>query len=66
MAVQSPPVDGAANAALEAFLAEVFEVSRRAVRIVVGAGARSKIVEVEEEESLCRKRLERAFLRFSR
>ena len=43
----APPVDGAANAALVAFLAGEFGVPRRAVRIVAGHGARSKIVELD-------------------
>ena len=43
----SPPVEGAANEALVKFLAETFAVGRRAVRIVAGEHARSKIVEIE-------------------
>lgn len=42
----APPVDGAANAALVAFLAEVFCVTRNAVRVVAGEKSRSKVVEI--------------------
>jgi uncharacterized protein len=45
--VASPPVDGAANEALIALLAERLHVSRGAVRIVAGSASRSKIVEIE-------------------
>ena len=44
--LQAPPVDGAANEALVAFLAESLGVPRRAVRIVAGASSRQKIVDV--------------------
>jgi uncharacterized protein len=44
--LSAPPVDGAANEALIALLADVLAVSRRAVRIVAGASARTKLVEV--------------------
>ena len=43
----APPVDGAANDALVAFLAESLGVPRRAVRIVTGVTARAKVVEIE-------------------
>ena len=43
----APPVDGAANEALIALLAEELGVPRRAVRIVSGASSRSKLVHVE-------------------
>lgn len=42
----APPVDGAANDALVNFLADLFAVARRDVRILAGESARSKIVEV--------------------
>ena len=41
------PVDGAANDELVRFLAEQLGVPRRAVRLVAGAGARRKVVEVD-------------------
>jgi hypothetical protein len=43
----SPPVDGAANAELIAFLAETLGLPRRAVRIVSGERGRAKRVAVE-------------------
>jgi uncharacterized protein (TIGR00251 family) len=43
----APPVDGKANDALIAFLAETLDVPRRAVRIVAGATSRDKTVEVD-------------------
>jgi uncharacterized protein (TIGR00251 family) len=43
----SPPVDGAANDELVKFLAHVFAVGRRDVRILAGESSRSKIVEID-------------------
>ena len=45
--LQAPPVDGAANDALVAFLADRLSTPRRAVRIVTGATSRTKMIEVE-------------------
>ena len=45
--IAAPPVDGAANDELVRFLAERFGVPRRAVRLVAGAGALRKVVEVD-------------------
>lgn len=45
--LSSPPVDGAANDELVKFLAHVFAVARRDVRILAGESSRSKIVEIE-------------------
>lgn len=42
----APPVDGAANAELRAFLAKELSVPSSAVRIVRGETSRSKLVEV--------------------
>ena len=42
----APPVDGAANEALVALLADELGVPRRSVRIVGGETSRTKIVEV--------------------
>ncbi len=42
----APPVDGAANAALVAFLAEVLHLPRRNVRIVSGERSRHKRVAI--------------------
>jgi uncharacterized protein (TIGR00251 family) len=44
--LQAPPVDGAANEALVAFLAESLGVPARDVRLVSGVTSRSKVVEV--------------------
>lgn len=43
----APPVDGAANAALIEFIAERIGVPRSRVRLVSGASARRKIIEIE-------------------
>ena len=43
----APPVDGAANAALIEFIAERLGVARSRVRLVSGASARRKIIEIE-------------------
>lgn len=45
--LQAPPVDGAANEALVAFLADELGVPRKVVRIVFGSTSRSKTVEVD-------------------
>ncbi len=45
--LQAPPVEGAANAALIALLAERLDVTRSAVRIVSGMTGRTKLVEVD-------------------
>jgi uncharacterized protein (TIGR00251 family) len=42
----APPVDGKANKALIAFLAEHFDVKKSAVRIIRGETGREKVVEV--------------------
>jgi uncharacterized protein (TIGR00251 family) len=42
-----PPVDGAANEALIELLAAALGVPRRSVRIVSGATARTKVVDVD-------------------
>jgi hypothetical protein len=43
IAVQAPPVEGRANLALIAFLAELFEVTKSQVEIVSGELSRSKV-----------------------
>jgi uncharacterized protein len=43
----APPVDGAANEALIALLAERLALPKRAVRIIRGATARLKTVEID-------------------
>jgi uncharacterized protein (TIGR00251 family) len=43
IAVQAPPVDGRANEALVAFLAETFGIPKRSVELVGGELSRSKV-----------------------
>ncbi len=43
----APPVDGAANEALIALLAEQFAIPRRAITIVRGATGRQKLLAIE-------------------
>ena len=45
--IAAPPVEGEANAELERFLARLFGVARSQVRVMAGAGARTKSVAVE-------------------
>lgn len=45
--VAAPPVEGAANRALVAFLAKRLSVRKSAVHIVGGQTARSKVIEVD-------------------
>jgi len=46
VALAAPPVDGAANEALERALAEHFDLPRRQVRLVIGEKSRRKVVEL--------------------
>ena len=55
--LHAPPVDGAANEALVAFLAERLAIPRRGVRIVTGATSRTKMIEVEGVSSSAVERL---------
>jgi len=43
IAVQAPPIEGRANEALIAFLAERFDVPKRSVELVSGELSRSKV-----------------------
>ncbi len=45
--IAAPPVDGAANKELIAFLSKKLGVSKSAVQIVKGAQGRDKLIEVE-------------------
>ena len=45
--VTAPPVDRAANDAVVALLAETLHVPKRAIRIVAGATARNKSIEID-------------------
>jgi uncharacterized protein len=47
IALTAPPVEGAANAALLAYLADLFAVSKRSITLVRGQTARAKLVRVE-------------------
>lgn len=47
----APPVEGAANAALIAFIAERVGVARSRVRLVSGASSRRKVIEIEGVEA---------------
>ena len=57
--LKAPPVDGAANKALIAFLAEVWGVPKSAITIALGASGRTKRVEVASlsDEELSRRLL---------
>lgn len=52
----APPVNGAANEHLVIFLADIFAVPRRAIKILAGESSRSKIIEIEgvTERDVCR------------
>ena len=43
IAVQAPPIEGRANSAVIAFLAEMFSLSRSSVELVTGELSRSKV-----------------------
>ena len=43
IAVQAPPVEGRANEALVAFLAETFEIPKKSVELISGELSRSKV-----------------------
>jgi len=45
--VSAPPVDGAANAALEKMIAKALKIGRSSVRIAAGDQSRLKILEIE-------------------
>jgi len=47
VALAAPPVDGNANAALRAFLADVFGVPERKVTLLRGETGRRKLVRIE-------------------
>ena len=43
----APPVDGAANAELVAFIAERLDIAKSRVRVISGLASRRKVVRVE-------------------
>ena len=49
--LQAPPVDGAANDALIAFIAETLRLPKRAIAIVSGATSRQKRLRIEGLEA---------------
>lgn len=60
LAVAAPPVDGSANDAAVAALAQAFDVRPRQVRLVGGAASRTKRFEIEGiGDAELRTRLER-------
>ncbi len=46
IAIQAPPVEGRANTALIAFLADSFSVSKASITIKSGTTGRNKVVEI--------------------
>lgn len=50
--VAAPPVEGAANQALLRLIADELGVPRRDVRMVAGAGGRTKVVAVDGVDAL--------------
>jgi len=55
--VAVPPVDGAANEALVRLIADELDVPRGAVRLIAGATARTKVVEIDcVDEDAARRR----------
>lgn len=50
--LRAPPVDGKANAALVAFLADTFDVPQRQVHLIGGAHARTKSLRIESPQRL--------------
>ena len=55
ISVQAPPLEGRANAALVAFLAETFGLAKNAVELMAGESSRSKVfllrgIRLEEAE----------------
>ncbi|HVN83976.1 MAG TPA: DUF167 family protein [Candidatus Binatia bacterium] len=58
--VTAPPVEGAANAALEQLVAQAVGVGRSSVRVISGITSREKVVEVATLDSVAiARRLER-------
>lgn len=48
VSVQAPPIDGKANAAVIALLAEYFDMSQSLIEIVSGHHARMKVIEIHQ------------------
>ena len=60
VAVDAPPVDGKANAALVALVAASLGVSKAAVHVAAGASGRRKLLMVEGDLARLRERLDAA------
>jgi hypothetical protein len=58
--VTAPPVEGAANAALIAFLADLFAIPKRGVTILHGLQGRNKLIAVTAPPAAVRARLRAA------
>ncbi len=56
----APPVEGAANAALVAFLSEMIGVPKRSIALVRGARGRNKVVAIAAPLATIRERLRAA------
>jgi len=57
VAVSKPPVDGAANAAVLAAVADAFGLRRSGVRLISGQTARSKVLELDVDPEIAALRL---------
>lgn len=53
----APPVDGAANAACQAYLAELFKVAKGEVRLVGGEKSKDKVWEIAGDATMLMQRL---------
>jgi uncharacterized protein (TIGR00251 family) len=62
IAVQAPPVDGKANAALLSWLADVLQVPTRQVMLAGGQGSRDKRVEIQATRTEVVERLQTEWL----
>ena len=58
--IAAPPIEGRANEALIAFVAESLRLPRRAVRLVRGESGRDKVLEVDLEAAVVEDRLKAA------
>lgn len=55
--IAAPPIDGRANAALEAFIAEALDIAKSKVSVVKGLQSREKLVAVNDAAALPEKLL---------
>jgi uncharacterized protein (TIGR00251 family) len=61
--VTAPPVDGAANHAVIALLAELLDVPKKAVTVVTGQRGRDKLIEIKADSERLIARLAAALAR---